>query len=113
MLPMLPQTAPPALPTGTVTFLFTDIEDSTRLAQDFRGEWEAALAQHNATLRESIAANQGQVFETAGDGVCAAFATASSALCAAPAAALESAWEAGRELSLDAAAALALDPQSK
>ena len=58
----------PALPTGTVTFLFTDIEGSTQLARAYPGTWDSALAQHDARLRAAIAVAHGHVFEAAGDG---------------------------------------------
>ena len=44
----------PRLPTGTVTFLFTDIEDSTRLLQDLGDRYGAARDEHAATLRRAI-----------------------------------------------------------
>src|SRR5512136_49787 len=73
----------PDLPTGTVTFLFTDIEGSTTLAQQFPGELPALLVRHHAILREAIAAHNGHVFQIIGDAFCAAFHTASDALNAA------------------------------
>ena len=71
------------LPTGTVTFLFTDVEGSTALAQQFPAELPALLARHHAILRESIEAHNGFVFLIIGDAFCAAFHTASDALNAA------------------------------
>jgi ABC-type oligopeptide transport system substrate-binding subunit/serine/threonine protein kinase/class 3 adenylate cyclase len=71
------------LPTGTVTFLFTDIEGSTTLAQQFPGELPTLLARHHAILHESIARHNGHVFQITGDAFCAAFYTASDALNAA------------------------------
>ncbi|HZQ10839.1 MAG TPA: adenylate/guanylate cyclase domain-containing protein, partial [Anaerolineae bacterium] len=71
------------LPSGTVTFLFTDIEGSTELAQQFPDALPALLARHNNILREAIEANRGQVFRMAGDAFCAAFRTPSDALAAA------------------------------
>src|SRR5512136_1808618 len=71
------------LPTGTVTFLFTDIEGSTTLAQQFPGELPALLVRHHAILREAIAAHNGHVFQIIGDAFCAAFHTAPEALNAA------------------------------
>ena len=71
------------LPTGTVTFLFTDIEGSTTLAQQFPGELPALIARHHAILHESIARHNGHVFQITGDAFCAAFHTASDALQAA------------------------------
>src|SRR5512136_2899954 len=68
------------LPTGTVTFLFTDIEGSTTLAQQFPGELPTLLARHHAILQQAIEAHNGQVFQIIGDAFCAAFFTASDAL---------------------------------
>jgi predicted ATPase/class 3 adenylate cyclase len=64
------------LPTGTVTFLFTDIQGSTRLWQDHPRDMKTALARHDALLRGAIESNHGSVFKTVGDAFCAAFATA-------------------------------------
>ena len=75
-----------ALPTGTVTFLFTDIEGSTARWEQQRQAMQAALARHDAILREVIAVHGGHVFKTVGDAFCAAFATAPAALEAALAA---------------------------
>ena len=71
------------LPTGTVTFLFTDIEGSTRLWEGHRDAMRLALARHDALLRAAIESNRGVVFKTIGDAFCAAFATASEAVDAA------------------------------
>ncbi|NTU65911.1 MAG: hypothetical protein HGB05_21520, partial [Chloroflexi bacterium] len=73
----------PELPTGTVTFLFTDIEGSTPLAQQYPAELPALLARHHAILHQSIAAHHGHVFQIIGDAFSAAFHTASDALHAA------------------------------
>ena len=70
-------------PTGTVTFLFTDIENSTSLAREHLESWEAARERHHAILRESIERNNGFVFEVIGDAACAAFHNARDALKAA------------------------------
>src|SRR6266566_685907 len=64
------------LPTGTVTFLFTDIEGSTRLWEAHPEAMEAALARHDAILDDAIAVHDGQVVKRTGDGVHAVFATA-------------------------------------
>jgi predicted ATPase/class 3 adenylate cyclase len=71
------------LPTGTVTFLFTDIEGSTRLWQEQPDAMRAALARHDEILRAAIAAHDGHCVKTTGDGAHAAFATASDAIDAA------------------------------
>ena len=73
----------PAVPSGTVTFLFTDIEGSTRLAQEYPQEMPALLRRHNAILKEAIEAHQGFVFRVVGDSFSAAFHTASAAVSAA------------------------------
>ena len=68
------------LPTGTVTFLFTDIEGSTRLAQEYPDALPDLIARHSAILQQSIEASHGYVFQIIGDAFCAAFHTASDAL---------------------------------
>src|SRR5947208_465646 len=73
----------PELPTGIVTFLFTDIEGSTRLWEQQPEAMRAALAGHDALLRAAIEAHGGQIFKTVGDQFCAAFAAAPDALAAA------------------------------
>ena len=73
----------PTVPTGTVTFLFTDIEGSTRLAQEYSAEMPALLARHHAILYQAIQAHNGFVFRIVGDSFSAAFHTASDALNAA------------------------------
>ncbi len=73
----------PILPDGTVTFLFTDIEGSTKLWEEYPEQMRAALARHDALLRQAIEDNAGAVFKTVGDAFCAAFATAPDALNAA------------------------------
>lgn len=76
----------PAFPTGTVTFLFTDIEGSTKLWEAYPEAMRQALARHDILLRQAIEDNNGYVFKTIGDAFCAAFATAPDALNAALAA---------------------------
>jgi predicted ATPase/class 3 adenylate cyclase len=71
------------LPTGTVTFLFTDLEGSTRLWEDKPEAMKAALARHDDLLREAVESCGGHVVKTTGDGVLAVFATAHEALNAA------------------------------
>ena len=71
------------LPTGTVTFLFTDIEGSTTLAQQYPAALPVLLARHHALLHEAIEAHHGHVFQIRGDAFCAAFHTASDAVNAA------------------------------
>jgi predicted ATPase/class 3 adenylate cyclase len=72
----------PLQPTGTVTFLFTDIEGSTRLWEKQHAAMQVALAQHDAILRNAIETNNGCVFKTTGDGAHAAFAVAADAMMA-------------------------------
>ena len=64
---------PDALPSGTVTFLFTDIEGSTRLWDERPDEMREALTEHDAILRAAISSSDGVVFATGGDGFAAAF----------------------------------------
>jgi predicted ATPase/class 3 adenylate cyclase len=70
-------------PTGTVTFLFTDIEGSTKLAQQYPDDMPALLAGHHAILHSCIQDHNGFVFQIIGDAFCAAFHTAMDALNAA------------------------------
>ena len=56
-----------ALPSGTVTFLFTDIEGSTRLIEQHPDSMEEAQARHNALLKSAIDAHRGHVFQVVGD----------------------------------------------
>jgi predicted ATPase/class 3 adenylate cyclase len=71
------------LPSGTVTFLFTDLEGSTRLWEEYSDAMAAALARHDAVLREAIEGHAGHVVKTTGDGFHAVFAVAPDALAAA------------------------------
>src|SRR5437016_5344990 len=73
----------PVLPTGTVTFLFTDIEGSTRLWEQDPEAMRTALARHNDLLSTVIEGNEGYLFKLVGDSCCAAFATAPQAVSAA------------------------------
>lgn len=68
------------LPSGTVTFLFTDIEGSTRLWEDDAAAMWASLDRHNATLGAAVAANDGYHFKTMGDTFQVAFPTAGHAV---------------------------------
>ncbi len=61
------------LPTGTVTFLFTDIEGSTRLWQEQPEAMAVSHTRHDAILREAIESNHGYVFQIVGDSFSAAF----------------------------------------
>ena len=85
-----------SLPSGTVTFLFTDIEGSTKLAQKYPDKWESLRARHHAILQSAMDVHNGYVFQIIGDAFCVAFHTASDALNAAVEAQLElqkEAWE--------------------
>src|SRR5437764_429321 len=68
---------------STVTFLFTDIEGSTRLWEQQPEAMRDALASHDATLRRAVEAHGGRVFKTMGDSLCAVFPEAAPALAAA------------------------------
>jgi predicted ATPase/class 3 adenylate cyclase len=75
-----------AMPTrSVVTFLFTDIEASTRLWEDHPDAMEVALARHDALLRGAIERGGGVVFKTVGDAFCAVFTAASDCVRAAAA----------------------------
>ena len=75
-----------AAPSGVVTFLFTDVEGSTRRWETDADAMRAALAAHDEVLRTAIEAHGGFMFKHTGDGVCAAFASPRSAVDAAVAA---------------------------
>lgn len=75
-----------ALPAGTVTFLFTDIEGSTRLLSEHPKEYSSALLRLDTLVRSSVDAAHGKVFETVGDAIYAAFERPADALIAAIAA---------------------------
>src|SRR5438132_11996087 len=74
------------LPTGTVTFLFTDIEGSTRLLHELGDAYADALAEHRRVLREAFANHGGVEVDTQGDAFFVAFARARDAVAAAAAA---------------------------
>src|ERR671932_2837416 len=71
------------LPSGTVTFLFTDIEGSTRLLQELGEGYAERLAQHRRLLREAFERHGGVEVDTQGDAFFVAFPTAPGALDAA------------------------------
>jgi class 3 adenylate cyclase len=75
-----------------VTFLFTDVEGSTRRWENDADAMRAALAAHDEVLRKAIEAHGGWLFKHTGDGVCAAFAS--------PRPAVDAAVAAQRELQL-------------
>ncbi len=71
------------LPSGTVTFLLTDLEGSTRMWEQDPEAMKPAMVRHDELLEKTIAANRGFVFARMGDGMAAAFATAGDAVAAA------------------------------
>ena len=77
---MDPLTRPP---TGTVTFLFSDIEGSAIRWDGHRAEMQQAIRRHDELMRAAIEHNGGYVFKTIGDAFCAAFATVPEAVTAA------------------------------
>ena len=83
------------LPSGTVTFLFTDLEGSTRLWEEQPEAMTAALARHDAILRGAIGSHHGRVVKTTGDGFHGVFARPDEALGAAVEAQRAIAGEAG------------------
>jgi class 3 adenylate cyclase len=107
-----------ALPTGpAVTFLFTDIEGSTRLERAVgTGEWARLVARHDTLIRSSIEAAKGVVVKTEGDAFFAAFGRPAAAAAAAAAVAAQraiagEAWPADAATKLlDESAAIPLAP---
>ena len=71
------------LPSGAVTFLFTDIAGSTQLVKQLRGLYGNVLAEHQRLLREAFAAHEGHEIDTQGDAFFIAFASAREAVLAA------------------------------
>src|SRR5689334_11838938 len=76
-------------PSGTVTFLLTDLEGSTRLWERDPDAMKAAMVRHDEILEKTITANGGYIFSRMGDGVAAAFSSARDAVSAAVAINLE------------------------
>jgi predicted ATPase len=70
-------------PSGTVTFLFTDIERSTRLWEEREDEMRKLVEEHDARFRAVVEANHGYVVKGRGDGIHAAFGRAADAVAAA------------------------------
>src|SRR5262249_44927377 len=75
-----------AAPSGVVTFLFTDVEGSTRRWEADADAMRAAMGAHDNIMREAIESRGGYLFKHTGDGVCAAFSSPMSAVEAAIAA---------------------------
>jgi predicted ATPase/class 3 adenylate cyclase len=91
----------PSLPAGTVTFLFSDIEGSTRLAERLGDGWPRLLDEHREIVRAAVAAGGGSEVGTEGDSFFVAFPTAAGAVSAAVAAQrglAEHAWPEGAEI---------------
>src|SRR6266852_8969605 len=89
------------LPGGTVTFLFTDIEGSTRLLKQLRDRYAKALADHQRILREAFDEHGGREIDTQGDSFFVAFPRATDAVAAAVEAQhgrAEQSWPEGAQL---------------
>jgi class 3 adenylate cyclase len=72
----------PAVPTGTVTFVFSDIEGSTVRWDSHRDAMQAAVRKHDELMRSAIVDHNGWTFKTIGDAFCAAFSGAGDAVAA-------------------------------
>jgi predicted ATPase/class 3 adenylate cyclase len=77
-----PHRAPSTVPSGTVTFVFTDIEGSTQRWDRDRHAMQDAVRKHDGLVRDAIAAHGGHVFKTIGDAFCAAFSKPEDAVAA-------------------------------
>ncbi len=73
----------PGLPTGTVTFLFTDVEGSTRLLREHGQKYAAMLDEHRRVLRQAFEAHEGVEVDTQGDAFFVAFSRAADAVASA------------------------------
>jgi predicted ATPase/class 3 adenylate cyclase len=82
VFPQLPSHETPSVPSGTVTFVFTDIEGSTVRWDRDRAAMQDAVQRHDGIMRAAIAAHAGHVFKTIGDAFCAAFARPEDAVAA-------------------------------
>ncbi len=69
-----------ALPSGTVTLMFTDVEGSTTLVKALGGEYESVLGTHRQVLRDAFMANDGIEIDTQGDAFFVVFAHARDAV---------------------------------
>ena len=72
-----------SLPTGTVTILFTDLENSTRLWEQFPDEMRPAMARHDELMQAAIKNHNGRIVKTTGDGLHAVFDSPADAIAAA------------------------------
>lgn len=91
----------PGLPNGTVTFVFTDVEGSTRLLKQIGLAYGDVLATHRRLIRQAVADHAGQEVDTQGEGFFVAFRRAKDAVAAAVAAQLEHTshdWPEGAEV---------------
>ena len=70
-------------PSGTVTFMLTDLEGSTRMWEEDPQAMRAAMVRHDELLEKAIASHRGFVFSRMGDGMATSFATAGDAIAAA------------------------------
>ena len=68
------------IPTGFITFLFTDIEGSTRLSQEYPDSYNDLLSRHDLILTEVIESNNGFIFKKIGDSFCSSFESTESAV---------------------------------
>jgi class 3 adenylate cyclase len=94
----MPFESPTLAPAATITFLFTDIEGSTRLLQEIGTGYPAVLEEHTKLLQSALEARGGRVVDRAGDGLFVAFESAGGAMLGAvegQRALLEHAWPAG------------------
>jgi predicted ATPase/class 3 adenylate cyclase len=95
-----------AIPSGTITLLFSDIEGSTKLWERASSAMDEALRRHDEIVRDAIETESGYVFKTVGDAFCAAFTTSDAAARAADTlqrALREESWPAGAEIRVRAA----------
>ncbi len=70
------------IPSGRVTFLFSDIENSTMLSQEFAEQMSEAFLRHNEVLQRVVESHNGFIFKTIGDSFCCAFSDPYEALIA-------------------------------
>ena len=68
--------------TAQLTFLFTDIEASTRAWERHPDHMSVSLARHDEVIQQAVKGAGGRVFKHTGDGICAAFSTAATAMAA-------------------------------
>ena len=79
---MTPAKSPAVLPEGTVTFLFTDIEGSTRLLAAHGEVYQSILLRHRELIGDSIAAHGGEIVDSPGEEIFAVFGNAIEAVVA-------------------------------